>query len=155
MSRCPRTRARGWTWKTASCPGSCGRPCTTTTARRRSSASAPRWSPCSVLLAGPERDGVVPGGGALAGVVGIRHHRHAHEPRRLPAEEALVVVVEVAGLGHPAADLAAAAFEHEHARAVGIGVGQGGILRQPAVPDIVDDGAGRILTVERPVELEP
>src|SRR5882724_4831352 len=124
MSRCPRTRTRGWTWKTASCPGSCGRPCTTTTARRRSSASAPRWSPCSVLLAGPELDGVVPGGGALAGVVRIRHHR--------PAEEPFVVVVEVAGLGRPAADLAAAALEHEHARAVGVGVGQGGILRQPA-----------------------
>src|SRR4030095_13904170 len=155
MSRSPGTRARGWTWKTASCPGGCGRPCTTTTARRRSSASAPRSSPCCALLARAERDGVVPGGGALAGVVGVRHHRHAHEPRRLPAAEPPVVVVEVARLPPPAADLSRPALEHEHARAVGVGIGERGALRHAAVPDIVDDGAGRILAVERPVELVP
>src|SRR4030095_986236 len=155
MARSPRTRARGWTWKTASCPGWCGRRCTTTTARRRSSAFAPRSSPCCALLARAERDGVVPGGGAARGRGVPAPPPPPPDRRGPPAEEPPVVVVEVARLRHPAADLSRPALEYEHARAVGVGIGERGALRHAAVPDIVDDGAGRILAVERPVELVP
>ena len=72
---------RGSTWRPATCPGWCAPPCTTTTARTRSSASAPRWGRVLARYsAGPEGDGVVPGGGASR-----RCRRCPSSPPRPPA----------------------------------------------------------------------
>src|SRR5215510_8722029 len=50
-----------------------------------------------------EGEGVVPGDRALAGVVGVGHHRDALDARRVAADDAPVVLVDVAALLDPPA----------------------------------------------------
>src|SRR5207302_11494703 len=72
----------------------------------------------------------------FSGVVGVGHDAYRTGQRRLLAERALVILVDVAHFFSPLAETVIAAFGNDHLDAGGVLVGDNGAHRRAVLPDV-------------------
>src|SRR5207248_3323967 len=81
----------------------------------------------------------------FSGVVRVGHDAYRTRQRRLLAEGALVVFVDVAHFFPPLAGTVVAAFGNDHLDAGGVLVGDNGAHRRPVLPDVHQRRVGHIV----------